>query len=182
MKVGDKVEVLDEAIKGIVLALRSEKVVILTDDDFEMEFSRNELIIDKAAVPRSDFIPENISQVLSEKKEKKNKNTGRIKPKERSLPPMVVDLHIHHLVTKTKGLSNYDILNIQIETAKRQLDFAIKKRIQRIVFIHGIGEGVLRAELEYLFRQYGNLEYNDADLQKYGRGATEVYVFQNKNP
>ena len=65
MKVGDKVEVLDEAIKGVVLALRSDKVVILTEDDFEMEFSRNELIIDKAAVPRSDFIPDNISQVLS---------------------------------------------------------------------------------------------------------------------
>jgi len=50
------------------------------------------------------------------------------------------------------------------------------------VFIHGIGEGVLKAELEYLFRRYGNLKYYDADYQKYGRGATEVYIFQSKTP
>jgi dsDNA-specific endonuclease/ATPase MutS2 len=93
---------------------------------------------------------------------------------------MEVDLHIHQLVPKTKGMDNFDMLTLQIDTAKRQLEFAIKKRIQRVVFIHGVGEGVLRAELEYLFRQYGNLQFDDADYKKYGRGATEVYIFQSK--
>ena len=63
--------------------------------------------------------------------------------------------------------------------AKRQMDFAISKRIQKVVFIHGVGEGVLRAELESLFGRYDNLKFYDADFQKYGRGATEVYFFQN---
>ena len=120
--------------------------------------------------------------MLSEKKSEPYKKVSRVKRKERTLPPMEVDLHIHQLVPKTKGMNNYDMLTVQIDTAKRQLEFAIKKRIQRVVFIHGIGAGVLKAELEYLFRQYGNLEYNDADYQKYGRGATEVYIFQNKQP
>ena len=74
------------------------------------------------------------------------------------------------------------MLTIQIDTAKRQLDFAIRKKIQRIVFIHGVGDGVLRAEMEYLFRRYDNVKYYDADLQKYGRGATEVYIYQNIAP
>lgn len=174
--------VLDDAISGVVTAIKLDKIYILTQEDFEMEYHINEVISLEGGISKKDFIPDDISMVLSEKNEKKNQRSTRIKPKDRILPPMVVDLHIHHLVNKTKGLTNYDMLNIQIETAKRQLDFAIRKKIQRIVFIHGIGEGVLRAELEYLFRQYGNLEYNDADYKKYGRGATEVYVFQSKQP
>ena len=103
----------------------------------------------------------------------------RVKPKERNLPPMEVDLHIGKLVPRTGGLSNFEILNIQMDTAKRQLEFAMKKRVQKVVFIHGVGEGVLKAELETLFHRYENVKFYDADYQKYGLGATEVYIFQN---
>ena len=92
---------------------------------------------------------------------------------------MEVDLHIHQLVKSTRGMSNFDMLNIQLETAKRQLDFAISKRIQKVVFIHGVGEGVLKEELNYLFKKYENLKFYDAEYQKYGLGATEVYIYQN---
>ncbi|HZJ19117.1 MAG TPA: Smr/MutS family protein, partial [Pricia sp.] len=78
----------------------------------------------------------------------------------------------------TRGMSNYEMLNLQLETAKRQLEFAIKKRIQKVVFIHGVGEGVLKEELNYLFRRYENVKYYDAEYQKYGLGATEVYIYQ----
>jgi dsDNA-specific endonuclease/ATPase MutS2 len=72
------------------------------------------------------------------------------------------------------------MLNIQLDTAKNQLEFAIKKRIQKIVFIHGVGEGVLRTELETMLGRYDNLKFYDADYRQYGVGATEVYIFQNK--
>ena len=69
----------------------------------------------------------------------------------------------------------------RLETAKRRLEFAIQNRIQRTVFIHGVGEGVLKLELEYLFKRYeGNIKYYDANYQKYGQGATEVYIYQSK--
>ena len=76
-------------------------------------------------------------------------------------------------------MSNHDMLTLQLDTAKRQLDFAIRKRIQKVVFIHGVGEGVLKLELEYLFSRYDNVKFYDADYQKYGLGATEVYIYQN---
>jgi dsDNA-specific endonuclease/ATPase MutS2 len=76
-------------------------------------------------------------------------------------------------------MSNFDILNIQLDTAKRQIEFAVRKRIPKIVFIHGVGEGVLKAELDYLLGRYDNLKFYDANFQKYGVGATEVYIFQN---
>jgi dsDNA-specific endonuclease/ATPase MutS2 len=76
-------------------------------------------------------------------------------------------------------MSNYDILTLQTETAKRHLDFAIRNRIPKIVFIHGVGEGILKAELDFLFGRYDNLTFQDANFQKYGQGATEIYFKQN---
>ena len=55
----------------------------------------------------------------------------------------------------------------------------MQKRIQRIVFIHGVGEGVLKAELDFMFGRYDNIKFYDADYSKYGLGATEVYILQN---
>jgi len=181
MNIGDHVSVLDEAISGIVSAILNGKVTIKDEHGFEYQYSDNELVIENNSFSKSEFSPQNISEILSEKQSKKNKNTVRIKPKDRNLPPMEVDLHIHQLTSSTRGMDNYDMLNFQLDTAKRQLEFAISKRIPRVVFIHGVGEGKLRAELEFLLNRYDNLKFYDADYQKYGMGATEVYIFQNKN-
>lgn len=180
MKIGDKVLVLDDAIHGVVKNVLGSVITVLTEDDFEIDFDKNELVIDSNVLSVNDLMPKDISSILSEKKSNKNKNLPRVQPKKRVLPPMIVDLHIHQLVKNQKGMSNYDMLNIQTDTAKRQLEFAIQKRIQKVVFIHGIGEGVLKEELEYLFRRYENIKYYDADYQKYGRGATEIYIYQSK--
>ncbi len=180
MKKGDKVSVLDDAISGVVTGVKENMVTIETADGFELDFSKEELIVMDGSLSKKEMARMDISSIISEKNHKKPGKTQRIKPKERSLPPMEVDLHINQLVPKTRGLNNYEMLTIQLETAKRQLEFAIAKRIQKVVFIHGVGEGVLRTELEYLFGRYENLKFYDADFQKYGRGATEVYIFQNK--
>lgn len=179
MKKGDKVSVLDDAISGVVTAVEGNTVTIETQDGFELDFLKKELIVMDGSISKRDLARMDLHTVLSEKSHKKPGKSKRIKPKERSLPAMEVDLHINQLVPKTKHLSNYDMLTIQVDTAKRQLEFAISKRIQRVVFIHGVGDGVLRSELEFLFGRYDNLKFYDADYQKYGRGATEVYFFQN---
>lgn len=180
MKIGDKVSVLDDAISGVVTAVKGNEVTVMTTDDFELDFSKQELIVMDGSMSKRELSRMDVSSIISEKQNQKPGKTVRIKPKERSLPTMEVDLHINQLVPKTRGLDNYDMLTIQMDTAKRQLDFAISKRIQKIVFIHGVGEGVLRSELEFLFNRYENLKFYDADYQKYGRGATEVYIYQSK--
>ena len=180
MKIGDKVSVLDEDISGKIIAVSRELITIVDVDGFELQYSKKELVTDNHGVSDYDMVPHNISEVLSEKQSKKNVNSKRVKSKVRILPPMVVDLHIHQLIPKSRGLNNFEILTIQLEEAKRQLNFAISKKIQRIVFIHGVGEGVLRMELEFLLKRFDNLKFYDADYQKYGVGATEVYIFQNK--
>lgn len=175
--VGQKVSMIDENIDGVVTAVDGYAISLETTDGFVMEVRENELV----GISKLDLsgISQEVIDAFKKADLKPNKNIRKPKKKEKSIPPMEVDLHIHHLVKNQKGLSNHEMLNIQLDTARRQLEFAINKRIQKVVFIHGVGEGVLRTELEYLFSRYEQVKFYDADYQKYGLGATEVYIFQN---
>ncbi|TVZ59881.1 Smr domain-containing protein [Flavobacteriaceae bacterium MAR_2010_105] len=182
-KVGDIVAVLDDNIFGTVIKVTGNTVTVESSDGFEFEFEAHELILSKDQnFSSAIFNDYSINEILKEKEASKKRKVPKLRPKERILPAMEVDLHIHHLTDSTRQMNNFEMLNLQLDTAKRQLEFAIKKRIQKVVFIHGVGEGVLRAELETLFGRYDNVKYYEADYKKYGLGATEVYIYQNTNP
>ena len=176
--VGDRVEVLDEVMQGKVVAVFNDEITIESEDGFMLNFMPNELvkISGDSPIKVSNF---EVAQVKSEEAIAKKKRPSVQKPKERNSPTMEVDLHINQLVKSSKGMSHHEMLNLQMDTAKRQLEFAMRKRIQKVVFIHGVGEGVLKEELNFLFGRYDNLKFYDADYQKYGLGATEVYIYQN---
>ncbi len=180
-KVGDSVLVLDEEISGVVTEISNNRISIDTPDGFVLDFAPNELlkINPKESLKSDIFSSQSANSVISEKEEPTKRRIPRVKPKERNQPAMEVDLHIHQLTTNYKRMSNHEMLTLQLDTAQRQLEFAIRNRIQKVVFIHGVGEGVLKIELEYLFKRYENVKYYGADFQKYGLGATEVYIFQN---
>ena len=178
LRIGDKVEVLDEAIKGFVIGLKDAMVQIETEDGFEMEYEPSQLVKIEGKIDVSNY---DIAKIKKEKHQAKERKKVRIKSKDRNAPKMEVDLHIHQLTNTTRGMNNFDMLNLQLETAKRQLEFAMRKRIQKVVFIHGVGEGVLKEELKYLFNRYDNVSFYDAEYKKYGLGATEVYIYQNTN-
>jgi hypothetical protein len=42
-----------------------------------------------------------------------------------------------------------------------------------------VGEGILKAELDFLLGRYDNIDFQEANYQKYGMGATEVFIRQN---
>ena len=53
----------------------------------------------------------------------------------------------------------------------------MNKKGQKIVFIHGKGDGVLRkAILQELKYKYKNYESQDASFREYGFGATMVII------
>ena len=183
MKVGDFVETVDDAITGIVKRVLGTSITIEDTDGFEFHFEENELILISSNKALDNAIYNtNIDAVKKEKEAPKRKTIPTVKPKERQKPKFEVDLHIHQLTDSTKGMTNFDMLNLQLDTARQQLEFAIKKRISKMVFIHGVGEGVLRQELETLLRRYNNITFYDADYKTYGVGATEVRIFQNIAP
>ncbi|MBU3012230.1 DNA mismatch repair protein MutS [Polaribacter vadi] len=179
LEIGNKVAVLDDVLKGIVTNIKGDDISVETEDGMLFIFKRNELVkIEKEQHELTKFSDIN-NAFLKEKiaSQKKNKSAFI---KEKNEVILEVDLHINQLVKSTRGLDNYDMLNLQLDTAKRKIEYAIGKRISKIVFIHGVGEGVLKSELHSLLNKYP-VKYYDASYKKYGLGATEVYVYQNVN-
>lgn len=175
---GDKVTVLDDAIDGIVLSVKADKVTIETTDGFDLTFEAKELI--KIGANDLNFnIGQNLSQIIKEKEIPKARSFVKEKKPKHEAGVPEFDLHIEKLVKSFKGMNNYDILTLQTETAQRHIEFAIRNRIPKIVFIHGVGEGVLKSELDFLLGRYDSIAFHDANYQKYGLGATEVYIKQN---
>lgn len=88
-----------------------------------------------------------------------------------------VDLHIHELLDDTGGMSNSEMLNYQLDVFRKYLDGNKNHKGQKIVFIHGKGDGVLRrAILNELKHKYRNYDYQDASFREYGFGATMVTI------
>lgn len=180
---GDRVETIDDDIVGTISHISGNLITVMDDEGFELQFETHELMPASSSNSLEDAVYNtDIEAVKKEKETKRRKTAPAEKPKERHAPKFEVDLHIHHLTDSTKGMTNFDMLNLQLDTARGQLEFAIRKRIPKVVFIHGVGEGVLRQELETLFGRYNNVKFYDADYKTYGLGATEVRIFQNVEP
>ena len=111
---------------------------------------------------------------------KGNKPRG-IPQQQRRQEIIVQDLHIAELIDNLAGMSNADILNYQLDKFNEVMRANLKHPGQRIVFIHGKGEGVLRrALLEELKRHYPACEVQDASFKEYGFGATQVTIHQRQ--
>ena len=178
---GDQVSVLDEDVNGVVVAVKDKQVTIETTDGFVMTYFVNELLKINNSSNLMDSIKRiNTAEIVKEKEIPKPRSFVKEKKDKREIPAPEFDLHIEKLVPNKRGMSNYDILTLQTETAKRHIEFAIKNRIPKIVLIHGVGEGILKSELDFLLGRYDNIAFQDANYQKYGQGATEVFIKQNK--
>lgn len=177
INIGDKVSVLDDAMDGIVKAIQGKMITIETTDGFDLNFQEKELIVIGNKKLDISF---NKNEIVSQKEIAKPNYINREKKSKKEIPVPDFDLHIEKLVKNHKSLSNHEILTIQADTAKRHIDFAIRNRIPKIVLIHGVGEGILKSELDFLLGRYEGVTHKEANYQRYGQGATEVYFKQNK--
>ena len=178
--IGDKIAVLDDDMDGVVLKISNNIITILSTDGFELNFKPNEIIKTETSNDFKNSIATFNSSEIKKTKEIPKPRSFVKEKKVKEIPPPEFDLHIEKLVKNFRGMSNYEILTLQTETAKRHLDFAIKNRMPKIVFIHGVGEGVLKSELDFLFGRYENIDCKEGNYQKYGQGATEIYIRQSK--
>ena len=179
LEIGNKVAVLDDVLKGKIINIVNEDVSVQTNDGMIFKFNSSELVkIDVEQHELSKF--SDINHSLLKEKIAQNPPKKSLFKKEKKEVILEVDLHINKLTKSTRNMDNYDMLNLQLDTAKNKVEFAISKRISKVVFIHGVGEGVLKLELHRLLNKYP-IKFYDASYKKYGLGATEVYVYQNAN-
>lgn len=92
-------------------------------------------------------------------------------------PLKEVDLHIEKLREDYQFLSSSDIIKTQLERFQKTLDAAIVHQLPSVVFIHGVGNGILRHEIHKVLGKHPQVKtFMDARKEKFGYGATEVFL------
>ena len=182
-KIGDKVRFLNSDGYGIITKILGLNTVDLENNfGFQEEYKISELVPERS---QNDYKTDNLSfdnQLKSKiNSDKTNKNLTDLKrkfnhiEKDGSNDRVVIDLHIENLIDSYKGMSNGEILKIQMTRFKRFLNNSIDRRQRKVVVIHGVGEGVLRHEIRKeldIYHPY--FEYYDASYEEFGYGATEI--------
>lgn len=143
--------------KAILIPVYLERDLI----EFVEKLSQND--IQRIIEENNDLVPDSKSKHKFERIDKKE--------------IVEVDLHIQELIEDYRGLSNGEMLNIQLNHFKKHLENAIANKVKRIVFIHGIGNGTLRTELRKILNEnYSDIPYQDASFKEYGYGATMLLL------
>ena len=181
-KVGDHVSYLDEEGRGKIISIINERYALVeTEDGFDVKYLISNLVL---LPDEKSFRLDGIEHVLSV--QEKVQSEGKMKihedfdRKSRSLVSYVkeeveIDLHIEELIDSHRGMSNAEILSVQMANFKRELNVAIRRKAKRMIVIHGVGEGRLKSEIiRELSEHYPNFEFHDASYRKYGYGATEI--------
>jgi hypothetical protein len=92
-----------------------------------------------------------------------------------SRPEEIVDIHIHQLVKNFQDISAEEAINIQLSHFSNLFEKAIALNYQKITFIHGVGNGVLKQKIWKAISGHPAVKtFYEARKEKFGYGATEV--------
>lgn len=188
---GQRVKFLNDVGSARVVEVRGNSVVVTDEDGFDRTVDVSELLAapDPAEEARryGERVPD-LAQILAqevgEKRMRQLQREFEVRYRNaqatnvnRRDAHMEVDLHIHELVDSQQGLEDRAKLAIQLAHFDRMMDIAKREHLRRIVFIHGVGQGVLRHQIRTLLEQdHPDCSYRDADPRQYGSGATEVFI------
>ena len=190
---GQRVKFLNDVGSAVVLRMEGELVVVEDEDGFERSVERRELIAalepEVEADKYGNTIPDIatlLAQDVGEKRMRELQKEFEVRYQNSQATSMArrdahmeVDLHIHELVDDQRGLPDRAKLAIQMDHFDRMMDIAKREKLRRIVFIHGVGQGVLRHQIRTsLDQHHPDCTYRDGDPRKYGSGATEVWLGQ----
>ncbi|MBU3714767.1 MAG: hypothetical protein FGM46_07440, partial [Ferruginibacter sp.] len=89
----------------------------------------------------------------------------------------VIDLHIEKLIDSHRGMSNFEILTIQLNHFEKYIDLSVLHKQPKLTVIHGVGEGKLRDAIHERLRNRAHIKsFNNDYHPSYGFGATEIYL------
>lgn len=88
----------------------------------------------------------------------------------------VIDLHIEKLSDNWRGLSNFEILNIQLNYFEKYYNLAVAHHQPNLIVIHGVGTGKLRTEIHEILKLKREVKsFANQYMPNFGFGATEVF-------
>ncbi len=126
-------------------------------------------------VQEMNFSADELKQAMFEKEDSRR---PRIQPvKKQPSAVLEVDLHATELLDDLRGLSSSDILQYQLAKFNEVMQAQSRNKGQKIVFIHGKGDGVLKKAIyDELNKKYKSAYIQDASFREYGFGATMVTI------
>lgn len=89
----------------------------------------------------------------------------------------VIDLHIEKLIDSKANLSNYEILQIQLNYFEKYYRLAVQAMQPKLIVIHGVGSGKLREEIHERLKAKKEVKsFTNQYHPNFGFGATEIYL------
>ncbi|MDG2425012.1 MAG: hypothetical protein P8M07_00335 [Flavobacteriales bacterium] len=185
IQVGDCVRFLHDQGGGVVISVRGagSKTVLTVEnaEGFPMEYEACKCLL--APNSRQEHIAYGSTDIAgaiaAEKAADARSGPGSSSLRQRQ-DAHAIDLHIETLTENLQRLSDHDKFELQLETFNQEMDRAVKHRLRRLVFIHGVGSGRLReAILDEIEQHWPQCVCESADPYTYGNGATQVYFKQD---
>ncbi|MEI3423211.1 MAG: DUF2027 domain-containing protein [Butyricimonas faecihominis] len=116
-------------------------------------------------------------QFLQKTPHKTEDTSHKETPKQSNSNIIEIDLDIDKLLDDTTGMENKDMLDSRWTCSVKNTQTNKLRRGQKIVFIHGKGDGVLRQRILWeLQTKYKRFNHQDASFKQYGYGATMVTI------
>ena len=179
IRIGDVVRVLSEKIEGEVTSIVGATIVNVYSEAHGFDFpvsTRDLVVIRPAAAP--DPLPPVEPRKLFQPPRPPRKDAPSPGARDIFETHVVeIDLHAGQLLDTFAGMDSGDILEHQLDIFHRAMEEYALRAGQRIVFIHGKGEGVLRQKLLWELRhKYKKHHHQPAPFRQYGYGATLVTI------
>ena len=161
MKIGDKVSVIDDNLKGKVIKIIANQVKIEDEHGFTYDLPKSKLtLIDSKLYENSPVI-------------KKNENSKNVS-KKHNKTPLKLDLHFQLLVKNPSSDDAIKRLMNKKEKLLETIDFCRKNHIKNLEIIHGIGDGVLQKMVYDILEGLSNVEYDEHGFFYHESGRVEV--------
>ncbi len=90
----------------------------------------------------------------------------------------LVDLHAEAILEDHREVPPEELLNLQIAYFTRCMEAAIIDNYYKVIFIHGVGNGVLKKAIIERLREYPNVIWQQAPFARFGMGAIEVMIMR----
>ena len=164
--IGDKVKFLKSNDFGTIVNIISERKIQVEDSSLFLT------VVNVKDIVKFDDHTDTVQaygDVMFSKESKEN--TSVKKMSRQNLNEVKIDLHIENLSNDFLAMTNFEIVQIQLKKCEDALIKAINSNAQKLIIVHGIGEGVLKKEVHNLLSSF-ELRY----FVSINGGSTEVML------
>ncbi len=163
MKIGDKIAVIDDDLRGIVTSVHGKTIVLQDEFGFTHHYPSDQVVLQN---------PDLYENITIEKKSEQNTKVS----KKHNKNGLVLDLHFEKLIENPSKHNSFERLFIQKEKLLQTLEFCRKNKIKKLEIIHGIGDGVLQQMVHDTLESHANLEFHHNAVLLEQSGSVTVFL------